>query len=296
MLRRHKRLSAAVAVGATLLGTLAVVPATSASAAPTWSTFVCRGTVHRPGLLAGTYWNVIVRGTCVVNRGPAVVERNVWVEKGSTLIAAYGRWHSHLIVDRDIFVKANGTLMLGCEARHFACLDDPHPKRPSLNSRSYIYGSLLGDHALGIVVHDAWIGHNVSDQGGGGSTTCKPHGVFAAFKSPVYTDFEDTFIRGSLWVRNLRSCWLGALRNFIATSATISSNVMADPDALEVVSNVVLKDLVCWRNSPRVQFGDSHGTPNKVGKHALFQCAFHVLKPSPAGQHKHFEHISVHLR
>jgi hypothetical protein len=295
MLLRHKRLSAALAVGATLLGTLAAVPATSASAASTWSTFICRGTLHRPGVLAGTYWNVVVRGTCVVDRGPVVVERNIWVEKGSVLIAAYARNHSHLVVDRDIFVKANGTLLLGCEAKQFACLDDPHPKHPSLNSRSTIFGSLLGDHALGIVVHDAWIGHNVSEQGGGGGTTCKPRGVFAAFKSPVYSDYEDTFVRGNLWVQHVHSCWLGVIRDFVATSSTVSSNVMADPDAMEVVTNVVLHDLVCWQNSPRVQFGDSHGKPNKVGRHALFQCGFHVMKPNPAGQHHHFEHITVHL-
>jgi hypothetical protein len=295
MLRRHKRLSAAIAVTGTLLGGLAL-PAASASAAPTWSTVVCRGTATRPGQLVGTYWNVIVRGVCAVSRGPVLVQRNVWIGQGSALLAAYGLHHSHLVVNRNIFVQPGGTLILGCEAKYFACLDDPHPKRPSLASHSTVFGSVLGDRALGIVVHASVIEHNVSQMGGGGGTNCKPHGIFAAVRSPVYSDYEDNFIRGSLWVRGLHSCWFGALRNFIATSSTVSSNVMADPDAMEVVSNVVLRDLVCWRNSPRVQFGDSHGRPNRVGGHAFLQCGFHVLKPNPAGQHRHFDPISRRLR
>jgi hypothetical protein len=296
MLRRLKRLSAVLATALTAAGALAAVPATTAAAAPAWSTVICHGTLSRPGLLLGTYWNVIVKGACIANRGPVLVRRNIWVGKGSTLLAAYGQHNSHVVVDRDIFVKANGTLLLGCEAKHFVCLDDPHPKHPSLHSHSTVYGSILGDHALGIVVHNSWIGHDVSQVGGGGGKTCKPHGAFAFVHSPVYSDYEDTFVRGNLHIRHVRSCWLGVIRDFVASSATVSSNSMADPDAMEVVSNVVLLNLTCWRNSPKVQFGDSHGKPNKVGRHALFECGFHVLKPNPAGQTRHFEHISVPLR
>src|SRR3984957_3502102 len=300
MLRRHKMLSAGIAVAGTLLGPMAL-PATIASAAPAspnaanWSTFICRGSVHHPGTLLGTYWTVIVRGVCAVDRGPVVVQHNVWVSHGSTLLAAFGRHHSRLIVERDVFVKAHGTLLLGCDAKHFACLDDPHPKRPSLDSHSTIFGNLVGTAALGIVVHNSSIEHSVQQTGGGGGTTCKPQGIFKHFKSPAYSDYEDTFIRGTLVVRHLHSCWFGTIRDFIASSATISSNRLRDPDAMEVVSNVVLRNLICWNNSPRVQFGDSHGKSNRVGQRALFECGFHVLRPNPAGQHHHFEHISKRL-
>ncbi len=280
-------------IGAGSAGPALAAPATSAN--PAWSTHVCRGTLHRPGVLIGTYWNVVVRGVCAVNHGPVLVQRNIWVDRGSTLLAAYGEHLSHLVVDRNIFVKPGATLLLGCEAKHFACLDDPHPKRPTLNSHSTVFGSLLGDRALGIVVHNTTIQHSVDQVSGGGGTTCKPHGVFKHFHSPVYSDYEDSFIRGTLVIRHVQSCWLGVIRNFIASSAVISGNKMADPDAMEVVTNTVLRNLICFRNSPKVQFGDSHGKPNKVGRHALFECAFHVLLPNPAGQHKHFEHISVHL-
>ncbi|HET9897722.1 MAG TPA: hypothetical protein VFQ44_22560 [Streptosporangiaceae bacterium] len=296
MQRRHKRLYGAAAIAGTLLGGLTAGPVIAAFAAPAWSTFVCHGTFHKPGHLTGRHWSVIVRGTCVVDRGPALVQGNILIRKHSNLIAAFGRHHSRLIVKRNIFVERGATLILGCEAKHSPCLDDPHPKKPSRNSRSIVFGSIFGNRALGIVVHNSVIGRNVIQAGGGGGTTCRPHGVFRHLKSPVFSDYEDSFVHGTLVVRKLRSCWLGVIRNLVVGSVVVSRNRMADHDANEVVTNVVLRNLVCFRNHPRVQFGDSHGKPNKVSRHALFECSFRRLVPSPAGQHKHFEHISVRLR
>ncbi len=198
-------------------------------------------------------------------------------------------------MDRNIFVKPGGTLILGCEAAHSPCLDDPHPKRPSLNSHSTVFGSIVGNHALGIVVHNSSIEHSIDQSRGGGGTTCKPRGVFKHLHSPAFSDYEDSFIRGTLVVRHLHTCWLGVIRNFVASSVTVSSNRMADPDATEIVTNIVLRNLICFNNKPKAQFGDSHGRPNRVGRHALFECSFHRLVPNPAGQHHHFEHISIHL-
>src|SRR6266568_3600448 len=78
-------------------------------------------------------------------------------------------------------------------------------------------------------------------------------------------------------------------------SSAVSRNKMKDPDEMEVVTNIVRQDLTCWRNSPKVQFGDSHGHPNRVGLHAFFECGFHRIIPNPSGQHVHFAHVSVHL-
>ncbi len=298
MLRRHKMMStafaAAVTMCVTMCGTFAV-PASQATASPAWSTVVCQGTLSRPGVLAGTYLGVTVKGICIVNRGPAVVRRSIWINRGSTLIAAYGQFNSHLVVDHNIYIKTRGTLLLGCEARRFPCLDDPHRRHATLHSHSIVRGSIMADGALGVVVHDSRIGGQVSELGGGGGKNCRPQGFFAALHSPVYSTYEDSVVKGNLKVKRVRSCWFGVLRNYIAGSATISSNVMANGDAMEVVSNTVLINLVCWRDAPRVQFGDSRGKPNKVGMIALYQCGFHVLRPNPAGQHAHFDHISVPL-
>jgi len=295
MLRRHRKISAAIAVAGTLLGLAAAGPATIASAAPSWQTHVCRGTPKSPGVLVGTYWNVLVRGLCEVSHGPAFVQHNVTVAPNGALIAAFGRWHSSLTVGHDVRIGPGASAILGCEPAHFACLDDPHHKRPTLASHDRIGEDLLAWHALGVVVHNSWFGHSIVDVGGGGGVTCKPTGLFAAFKSPAYSDYEDNWIGGSIWLKRIHSCWLGMLRNWVGWSATVSSNKMADPDAMEVLTNVVRKDLTCWANRPAVQFGDSHGKPNRVGVHATYQCGFHVLKPNPAGQHKHYSHISVHL-
>ena len=294
MLGRNKSLAAAVATAVMLLGLVMVGPATSAGAATTWRTHVCHGTFRRPGILTGLNFDVIVRGLCLVNAGPVSVEHDVIVTRGSSLIADFGRHNSRISVADDIIVHRGGTLVLGCEPVHFNCSDDPHPKHPTLSSHDTVGGSLVAIDALGVVVHNSWFGHDIVQLGGGG-LTCKPHGSFAHVHSPVYSDYEDNWIGGSIWVKHLRSCWLGVIRDWIGGSATVSTNRMKDPDAMEVVTNTVLRDLTCWRNSPKVQFGDSHGRPNRVGLHAFFECGFHRLVPNPAGQHKHFDHISVHL-
>lgn len=293
MLKRNRTLTATIVAAAMLLGWLAL-PATSAMAAPEWN-HVCQGTLKKPGHAPSLSLNLVVRGVCFVDRGTATVVASVTVEPRATLVAAFGLHHSRLNVSGNIFVRKGGTLLLGCDPAEFACIDDPHPKHPTLRSRSFVGGSLIATAALGVVVHVATIGHNVSQSGGGGGLTCKPKGPFAAFKSPVYTAYESSQVGGRLAVRHLHSCWLGVINNRIGETATVSSNLMADPDANEVVSNVVLRDLVCWRNQPKVQYGDSHGKPNRVGRHALFQCGFRRLVPDPAGQAKHLEHISVRL-
>jgi hypothetical protein len=51
---------------------------------------------------------------------------------------------------------------------------------------------------------------------------------------------------------------------------TVSRNVIyqdksfADPDASELTTNNVGRNMICFGNSLQVQFGDSQGTPNTV--------------------------------
>ncbi len=134
MLRRHKGASAVLAAAGTLLGMLALVPATAAVAAPTWRTHVCHGTCRHPGELIGVNLNVIVRGVCLVQRGPVAVSGNVIVTRGSSLIAAYARHNTHMNIAGNIFVHKGGTLILGCNPKSFPCLDDPSKKHPRLTS------------------------------------------------------------------------------------------------------------------------------------------------------------------
>jgi hypothetical protein len=280
---------------------LAIAPATAATAAPAWSAHICAGTLHKPGTLAGTHWNVIVKGVCLVNRGPAVVQHDLIVTHRAALVAVFGRHHSRLWVGNDVILSRGASLIMGCENKQihghpiFPCSDDPSQGHPTLSSHDVVRGDLIAIRALGVVMHNSWIGGNVVQIGGGGGVICKPVGVFTEVHVPVYSDYEDNWIGGGMWVKSLRSCYLGVIRNWIGDSLTVSRNLMADPDAMEVTTNVVLRDLTCYRNRPRVQFGDGHGLPNRVGLHAFYECGFHVILPDPAGQHKHFSHISVHL-
>lgn len=275
---------------------MAALPATSEAAAPAWRTHVCHGTQRHPGELTGLNLNVIVRGICLAQHGPVAVSRNIFITRHSVLIAAFGRHHTHITVAGSIFVRKGGTLILGCNPESFPCLDDPHPKHPSLTSRDVIKGGIFGTAALGMVVHNDWIGHTIRQTGGGGGVTCTPKGPFKQFHSPVYSTYEDNWVGGSLRVKHLHSCWLGVIRNMIGHNARVVHNKMADPDAMEVVTNRIQGNLTCFANNPKVQFGDSRGKPNRVGARAFLECSFHRIIPNPAGQHKHFSHISVHLR
>ncbi len=118
-----------------------------ASAAARGSRFTCSGSAKQPGVLAGTYADVVVRGMCVVNSGAAHVQRD---------------------------------------------------------SSSSVGGNLIARHPLGIVVHASTIGANVIERGDGG-VSCTPKGIFAAFKSPVYSGYEDNWVGGNLSVTGLRS-------------------------------------------------------------------------------------------
>jgi hypothetical protein len=46
-----------------------------------------------------------------------------------------------------------------------------------------------------------------------------------------------------------------------------------DPDAMEVVTNVIGGNLGCFNNVPQAQVGDSTGAPNIVGGHKRGECA-----------------------
>ena len=81
-----------------------------------------------------------VTGVCAVNDGQVVVTGDVTVEAGAALVAAFanndvgGSGTSSLTVDGNIDVGTGATLLLGCEATHFACVDDPNQSNPTLNS------------------------------------------------------------------------------------------------------------------------------------------------------------------
>jgi hypothetical protein len=253
---------------------------------------VCTGTLAKPGVLAGIYHgDVVVVGVCAVNGGAAVIKGDLILAPGSALNATFalndvaGKGTSSLTVFGDIKVGSGAVLGMGCEPNFSPCTDDPHAKTGgTLTGQNHVFGNVTAQQALAVIVHASTIGRSVSTSGGGGGLTCAvpTTGVFAALKSPVFSDFEDNVIGGHLAIAGLQSCWLGALRNHVGKSVIAVSNTMADPDANEILANVIAGSIACFANSPAVQYGDSHSSPNQVHRHAFGQCAFSVKKPNPA--------------
>jgi hypothetical protein len=295
-MRLSRMLKAAAAVVA--VAGLAVAMAVPAGAEPEHGDFhwghghisrtsTCTGTVASPGVLAGSYANVVVAGVCFVNGGAATIAGDLIIAPTGALNATFalndmtGTGTSSLTVNHDVVVQRGGVLVMGCEPNFSECSDDTDTNGGVLTGENTVHGNLFALGSLGVVVHASTIGGNVFEQGGGGGVNCTPSGVFAAFGSPAYSDYEDNTIGGNLAVIGLQTCWLGSLRNTVGGSLVDIGNKMADPDAGEVLQNTVHGNIACFANSPAVQFGDSGAAPNIVSGFAFGQCGFNVMSPDP---------------
>ena len=275
-------------VGATALG---AAPAGAAAGPP-----VCTGTPDSPGVLAGTYHsNVLVTGVCAVNGGAAVVFGNLTVAPGAAVLAAFalndltGKGTSSLKVTGKLLVQPGGTALVGCDAASFACLDDPNQEAPTLNMRPKL-GSVNERQPLGVVIHNALVNGSVTESGGGGGETCTPSGIFEVFGSPVYSDLENSTIHGNVTVTGLQSCWLGNIRDHVGGTVKISNNQLADPDAIEILSNHVSGSLICKGNSMTWDSTDltenlypRQPEPNTVNGKRVGQCVL-ASPPTEGGQ------------
>jgi hypothetical protein len=214
-------------------------------------TYTCSGTATSPGVLAGAHGSVDVTGVCFVDAGPAVVHGTLTIARHGALLAVFarddatGHGISGLTVDGDVSITKGGTALLGCFATSFACLDDPHQHHPTLDSHDVIHGNIVEVDPLGVILHDVSVKGNVTEDGGGGGLTCNPKGVFAQFQSPVYSDYEDSTIGGSLSITHLTSCWLGIARVHIHGDTTVANDRLDDPDAIEILANDIDGNLAC---------------------------------------------------
>ena len=293
-----RKLACLVGLGCLLFG-LSTVSSEVAASASARSAQTCTGTLQDPGVLAGTYaGNVVVSGACFVNAGQAVVEGNLTVEAGGVLNATFAlndktkKGYSNLRVTGNLYVGKGATLGMGCDPTNSPCRDDPNQKSPSLSSWDWVDGNLVATDALGVIVHNSFIAENVVQQGGGGGYSCKPMGIFVALKSPVFSDYENVVVGGNFNIRDLSTCYLGALRDNVHGNLSVIDNKMADPDADEVLMNYVNGTLLCVRNVPAPQFGDSGASPNVVNGSAEGQCSYTTLQPNPAPKGV-LQHISV---
>ncbi len=297
-----RTVSCFIVAGAVVVALAGVIPAAAASALAPAAPSTCSGTLKAPGVLAGTYLgNVVVSGVCVVNAGPAIVEGNLIVAAGGALNATFAlndttkKGYSNLTVDGNLFVDAGAAVVLGCDPTNFICSDDPGTATkngPTFSSWDWVRGSLIATDPLGALLHNTFVGKNISENGGGGGLHCSPTGICAVLEFPAYSDFETVDVGGNMSITNLKSCWLGSLRDAVHGHFTVINNKMADPDANEILTNYVNGALTCIGNFPAVQFGDSGGSANVVNGKAYGQCSFSTLKPNPSPTGP-MQHISV---
>ena len=81
-------------------------------------------------------------------------------------------------------------------------------------------------------------------------------------------------------VSGLTSCWLGVIRDHVERSVTLVNDLLADRDAIEVVSNRIGGNLSCsensmvWDSADAVQDQTFPRIPgsNKVDGHRSGQC------------------------
>ncbi len=315
-----------------LSGVLATTVATSA-ASPLrhrdGQTYNCTGGNVPPG----SYRSIIVTGVCYMPAGTIRVRKNLVVAPGALLDATTPGdglaltppgppappllpagtplVPATLDVGGDVFVGNGAVLSLGCS---------PNISCPEAVTYDHIDGNLTAIGALSVVVHSTRIRGNFSLLGGGGgpavvdgvgSGACLGSPPFSGIDvpapapwssdpslvgTPVYSDSEDNSIGGNVTILGLQSCYLGLFRTQIGGSATIAGNTMGDPDAVEVASNLVGRNLICLNDVPAVQWGDSLGAPSIVGRFGIGQCGFNVVLPNPAPEITSGgvpEHISV---
>lgn len=218
-------------------------------------------------------------------------------------------------VDGNVNVGKGAVLFLGCDFA-IVCPPgfSTYPGPPGLypgspigfsNPGDMIQGNLTSDGALGVVIHSVKIEGNATLSGGGGGLAMlQPSGpgsgdqpggclgsfitplqpspwnldpTLAVFGIPVYSDFEESSIGGNLKLTGLTTCWMGSLRNKIGGNLVDTNNLFGDPDANEVLGNIVPGNITCLNNNHAVQIGDSFGDSNIVGGNAIGECGFNVL-------------------
>jgi hypothetical protein len=226
-----------------MVAAVGVASAGAAMASPAVSARVCSGT-----LAPGTYHGLIVKRACIVSKGPVLVAGDVVLKPGSVFNAVST---AVLTVRGNILVGKGALAGLGCS---------PEVGCKGLTPDRF-NGNIVARHPLDVIVQSGTISGNVFVTGGGGGLNCKNNPLL---KSPNFSTIEDTVVRGNVTFGGMRSCWFGLIRDHIHGNVSIRGNRWADPDANEVVTNVIFGNVSCPRNSPAPQTGDSKGKPNVV--------------------------------
>ena len=212
---------------------------------------------HGGTIGAGTYASLRVTGACTLPASGNVTVRHDVVVTSTGLFNA--GTPAKLRVGGDVIVKRHGATAIGCS---------PDIGCAALGA-DVIRGSLRAAGAWAVIVHGTTIGGSASIRGGGRTLDCS---VIAPFGAPYYSVMEDSTIHGNLVIRGLHTCWMGVIRDHVGGTVRLIGNRFGDPDADEVVTNVIGGNLSCFNNIAAPHVGDSMGAPNIVGGQKRGEC------------------------
>jgi hypothetical protein len=204
----------------------------------------------------GFYDSITVTGICTMPSGVVWDRGDLTIEAGAGLNAITA---ATVVVHGNLVVDDGGILALGCSPA-IGC---------SFTTHDRVDGTLEASSPADLIVHSATLG-SLSSEGGSQPVDC---GDDPVVEGPDYVTFEDTLIEGNASIDGYTACWMGFIRNRVDGSVTLDDNHLADPDAMEIMSNVILGNLACFANTPAPHRGDSGGAPNKVFGQRFGQCA-----------------------
>lgn len=225
------------------------------------------GTFSPELIPSGTYRSLTVTGFCEVASGATIrVLYGLNVAPGGFLVASgaldnggtFPDCNRTIRVSDGVRVGAGGSLILG-DGPGSGCVT---------NTKTTIDGGLRADGPLYLIIHGVTVDGGVTSRGGGDDLPCNFAGL------PTYLALEDSNIDGRVSVSGYRACWLGFARNHIDGGVTLANNVLADPDAMEILSNTIHGRLACWGNSPSpTNIADGIAfEPNTVSGKETGQC------------------------
>ena len=216
--------------------------------------------------IAGSYGNLTITGNEYVKSGTSLtVWGNLTVARGACLDAfTLGT----VKVGGSVLVGKGAILALGCSP---GALGPPsQPPCYTTTTSDSVGGSILAYQPLTMYLTAITVHGSVASFGGGPGPVLSPYVNF-----PI----KENIISGDLFVAGWQGAWFGVLRNTIYGSAILLNNVGVTiseetnrPDSSEIVTNTISGNLICFGNVPAAQFGDSGGSPNKVGGRKIGQC------------------------
>ena len=137
-----------------------------------------------------------------------------------------------LIVEGETRLTNSFFFDIGCGAGNGCTL--------SGNNQYRLEGNLDSRGSIDVHMHGVTIEGNLSVRGGGGGAYCFPNFHFS--------NIEDSQVEGNVSFTNLESCWLGIARVHVNGNVRVNNNQMADPDAIEILTNTIDGNLSCNGN------------------------------------------------